>query len=412
MNRGVAVITRRGWGLVAAGAGLAFSGRLLGIEELYVLGAACWALVAGAAWQAVRAPLDVRAGRRLHPARVHAGTDSSVELAVRNAGVRRTPVLTVRDPFDRGRRQARFLLAPLRPGETARAAYRLPTERRGVYPLGPLEVGFTDAFGLAGAIRTAAPATQLTVYPRIDTVAPMPHTLGHDPLAGVDHPNAPGQVGEDFYALRPYQVGDDLRRVHWRSTARTGELMIRQDEMPWQGRATVLLDVRRRAHTTASLELAVSAAASIVTAAWRRRSLVRLVTTDGTDSGWAAGAAHAEAIMEHLATVRASRDDRLAATLAALRREGNGGALAFVTAGAPAPDLHALGPLRSRFGAVWVVVFEPSSYDPDTAALRPPPAREAVPGTRLVRVTAGAPFPAAWNAAVARARRHAAGVAR
>ena len=74
----------------------------------------------------------------------------------------------------------------------------------------------------------------------------MPHSVGRDdPHAGADHPNVLGQGGEDFYTLREYVVGDDLRRVHWASTARRGELMVRQDEVPWQGRATVLLDARR-----------------------------------------------------------------------------------------------------------------------------------------------------------------------
>src|SRR5439155_1191309 len=137
----------------------------------------------------------------------------------------------------------------------ARAAYRLPTERRGVFALGPLEISRSDAFGLAATSTVAAPATQLTVYPHIDVIAPLPHTIGHDPYAGTDHPNALGNLGEDFYALRPYELGDDLRRVHWKSTARADELMIRQDEMPWQGRVTVLLDHRRRAHSAETLEL-------------------------------------------------------------------------------------------------------------------------------------------------------------
>jgi uncharacterized protein (DUF58 family) len=395
------VITRRGWALLGGGAALAVSGRLLGIEELYILAAAAVVLVVAAAWQVRAAPLRLDAHRQVHPTRVHAGTDSRVELAVRNAGGRRTPVLTVRDPFDQGRRQARFLLAPLRPGETARAAYRLPTDRRGVYTLGPLEVNRTDAFGLATATTQLAAATQLTVFPRVDTITPMPHTIGHDPYAGADHPNALGQLGEDFYALRPYVMGDDLRRVHWKSTARVDDLMIRQDEMPWQGRVTVLLDARRKANTDASLELVVSAAASIVSAGWRRRSLVRLVTTDGFDSGFAAGSSHAEAVMEHLATIRASRHDRLASVLAGLRRSGNGGALAAVTATTRPADVDAVARLRGRFGAVTVVGFEPSAYDP-SAPRREVPDGTGPAGMNLVRVTGAVPFAEAWNRAVTR----------
>lgn len=390
-------LTRRGWLLLAGSAALFVSGRLLGVVELIVLGAAAALLVLGAAWQVRATPLRLEATRELHPARVHAGSDSRVELAIANRGRRRTPVLAVRDPFDGGRRQAGFLLAPLAPGEVARAAYRLPTQRRGVFDLGPLEVVRTDAFGVASAAVTVASRTQLTVYPRIEPIAPLPHTIGHDPYAGADHPNALGSMGDDFYALRPYETGDDLRRVHWASTARLDDLMIRQDEMPWQGRVTVLLDARRRAHTPESFELAVSAAASIVAANWGRRSLVRLVTSDGLDTGWAAGASHTDAVMELLATVAASRHDRLTEVLGALRQAGNGGALAVVTAGATEDDQAAIARLRTRFGSVTTVVFDPSSWDP---AL--PPRGADTPG--LVRVTGAAPFATAWDRAVARQR--------
>ncbi|HET7652699.1 MAG TPA: DUF58 domain-containing protein [Acidimicrobiales bacterium] len=404
------MLTRRGWGVLAAAFLLAFAGRLLGIQELYVLAAAAFVLVVVALWTVRVSPVRLAAARELHPAKVHAGTDSRVELAVVNRASRRTPVLLVRDPFDGGRRQARFLLAPLVPGEVARAAYRLPTNQRGVFSLGPLEVSRTDAFGLAVMNETVASATELTVYPRVDVIAPLPHTIGHDPYAGADHPNAIGLMGEDFYALRNYEVGDDLRRVHWPSTARTGDLMIRQDEMPWQGRVTVVLDARRRAHTPESLELAISAAASILSASWTRRSLVRLVTSDGFDSGWAAGAAHAEALMEHLAALQSSKRDRMADVLAGLRRSGNGGAIALVTAGASGDDLDAAARLRTRFGSVHLVVFEPSSWDPQLASRRafaPEPSTVAAAGRRggVIRVTSDAPFAQRWNEAMARSPR-------
>lgn len=408
------MLTRRGWGVLAGAVALVVAGRLIGyrdvtsIKELYVLGAAGFALVGVTLWLVRTTPIRLVATRELHPAKVHAGSDSRVELAVVNRASRRTPVLLVRDPFDDGRRQARFLLSPLVPGEVARAAYRLPTNQRGVFSLGPLEVVHTDPFGLVAATTTVAARTQLTVYPRVDVVVPLPHTVGHDPYAGADHPNALGEMGEDFYALRPYEVGDDLRRVHWPSTARTGDLMIRQEEMPWQGRVTVVLDTRRRAHTPESLELAISAAASVLSASWRRRSLVRLVTSDGFDSGWAAGATHAEAVMEHLAALQSSKRDRMADVLAGLRRSGNGGAVVLITAGASGDDLDAAARLRSRFGSVHVVVFEPSSWDPALAgrparAFAPPDGGGAGRRGGVIRVTADAPFAQRWNDAMARA---------
>ena len=399
------MLTRRGWLLLLGAVVLASGGRLLGIVELYMLAGAAVALVAGALAFVRLARFELEAVRELRPARVHAGANSRVELTVHNAGRSRSPVLSARDPFDDGRRWARFLLAALAPGEEARAAYRLPTERRGIFDLGPMQLHLEDPFGLAGRSSEAAPRTRLTVYPHVDPIPPLPMTRGNDPYAGADHPTALAAAGDDFYALREYEVGDDLRRVHWKASARLDELMIRQDEMPWQGRVTVLIDLRRDVHDGESLERAISAAASVVSASWRHRSLVRLVSTDGVDSGFAAGHAHVEAILEHLAGASAGREDRLAAILSSLRREGNGGVLAAITsAAAPLGDLDRVARLRGRFGALTLVLFEP--HGSGTVAAPPGAVGRGVRGVAsVVRVGAGQSFATAWTEAVGGGRR-------
>jgi uncharacterized protein (DUF58 family) len=314
-----------------------------------------------------------------------------VELAVRNDGVRTTPVVRMFDPVT-GTRGADLILGPLEPGVTSRAAYRLPTERRGIVRIGPLDVIVTDPFGVASSATSAAPVSELTVFPWVDDIVPVPHTSGDDPHAGADHPSALGRTGEDFYALRPYVVGDDLRRVHWKSTARRDELMVRQDELPWQGRVTVLLDVRRTGHTADSLELAVSAAASVVTASWKRRDLVRLITTDGTDLGFAAGTAHAEAIMEFLATVPASSGGTLRGTIGALSAPGHGGAVVAVVGNIADNELNALARLRGQVGSVTIVQFHRSCWDADFPS---EPGGLIAPG--LIRVSRDRRFREAWN---------------
>ncbi len=376
--------------LVATAGALTVAGRSLGVVELYGLAAGVAGLVCAAVAFVRLGEIRLEAGRQLRPPRVHAGNASRVELTLRNRQTARTPLLVAVDPFDRGRRWARFLVAPLRPGEQARAAYRLPTDRRGVFPLGPLELRREDPFGIAAATAEAAPMIELTVYPRIDDIDPLPFTLGQDPMAGGEHATSLGPSGDEFYALREYEIGDDLRRVHWKSTAKLGELMIRQDEMPWQGRATIVLDLRQSVHTEDSLELAVSAAASIVTASWRQRSLLRLVTTDGSDSGFASGRAHMEAILERLALVSADPRGNLVSVLGSLRRGGNSGVLTVITTDAASnAELSASARLGSRFGEVFTVLFERASHEPARPAL----------GT-VVRVTSSNPFPAAWAAAI------------
>ncbi|MGI8794228.1 MAG: DUF58 domain-containing protein [Acidimicrobiales bacterium] len=374
------------------------SGRIFGIIELYVLAGTALALAGTAfAYVRVRTP-RVRVERSMHPPRVYAGTFSRVDLDLANLGRRTTPVLQITDAFDGGRRSARFLAPPVGPRGRRQAAYRLPTDRRGIYDIGPLEVGVADPFGLASARTKGAGVAQLTVYPKVDRIRPLPQTLGNDPTAGADRPTPLLGAGDDFYALREYEVGDDTRRVHWKSTARTGELMIRQDEMPWQERATILLDVRRHVHSTQSLELAVSAAASIFEASSRGGAIVRLISTDGTDSGFSEGHAHAQAILEHLATIGSTRTDHLAAAASALRKAGNGGALAVITTDlASGTDVETIARLQTRYGLVTLVMLERSSWD---ATAPPSEGAASTFGIRMVRVTGETPFASAWDRAM------------
>jgi uncharacterized protein (DUF58 family) len=395
------MLTRQGWLTAAGAAVLIAGGRILGVLELFVIGAAAAVLIIASVTIVLVSRLRLAVARNVTPPRVYAGSPSRVELSIRNDGERPTPVLRLFDPVT-GTRGADLLMSPLEPDVMHRAAYRLPTDRRGIIEIGPLEVVVTDPFGLASSSTIAAPRTELTVYPHIDEIVPVPHTTGDDPHAGADHPSALGRTGEDFYALRPYVVGDDLRRVHWPSTARRDELMVRQDELPWQGRITVLLDVRRNAHTPATLEQAVSAAASIVTASWKRRDLVRLITTDNTDFGFAAGTAHAEAIMEFLATVSASAGGSLRAVLEALGQAGNGGAVVAVVAGISDAEVAAVARLRRRFGSVTIVQFSPSPVEPPQSKAA---ATSGTDSATIVRVPRDASFVDAWNLAIQRRRR-------
>jgi uncharacterized protein (DUF58 family) len=329
------MLTVQGWIVALVAIALVASGRLFAIVELYLLGAGAAALVIGAAVTVWRTRLRLDLDRSVHPPRVHAGGPSRVDLTITNLGRRRSPLLTLQDPVGDSR-SASVVVAPLGRGESVRASYRLPTDRRGVVRVGPLAVRIADPFGLAALATPAAPIVDLTIWPAIDEVAPLPHTTGDDPHGGADHPNALSSGGDDFYALRPYVVGDDLRHVHWRSTARRDDLMVRQDEMPWQGRATILLDTRAGAHTDTTFERAVSAAASIVVASSRRRFLLRLVTTDGQDSGVASGQAHVDRL---LATVALDERGSVAAAANALRRSPHGGgAVAMLLGGAHGAD--------------------------------------------------------------------------
>lgn len=387
------MLTRRGWTVAALVGVLLVTGRLFGLVELFIAGVVAAVLLLSTVLVVGFTRLRVEVRRAVHPPRVHAGAPSRVDLLVRNRNRRATPVLRLEDAVT-GTRGAQLLLAPLGPGDEARAAYRLPTEHRGIVQIGPLSVVLGDPFGLAEMRLAAAGVSELTVLPAIDRISPPPHTAGDDPHAGADHPNALGRSGEDFYALRQYVVGDDLRRVHWRATARHDDLMVRQDELPWQGRVTVLLDVRAATMSDEALDLAVSAAASIVTASWRRQDLIRLVTTDGTDSGFAAGHGPVDAIMEHLATVGTSEEAAFRSSIDRLAHGSVGGALVAVVADMPQSEIDALVRLRTRYGWVRIVQFERSSWDPQA------PDERAEPSRSLLRIGRTRPFATAWESTV------------
>jgi uncharacterized protein (DUF58 family) len=397
------LITRRGWWVALLAVLFMMAGRLFGLPELYAVAVASGALLAGAVIYVRRASWRVDAERQLRPPRVHAGGTARVELSLRNLAPHRSPVLAVRDPFDGGRRWARFHVAPMTPGELSRAAYRLPTDRRGLFPLGPLEVSVGDPFGLAIRSVEAAGGTVLTVYPRLDDVRSLPFARGADLSASAGRASL-SPSGDEFFALREYRTGDDLRRVHWPSTARSDELMIRQDEFPWQGRVCVVLDLRAVVHSPESLEVVVSAAASIVHAGWRDRRQVRLAATDGTDSGYGTGHAHLEAMLEYLASAGIHAGQSLAEPLKALGRGGPTGGVAVVTTDrVSSGDLRAIGRHGGRFGTLAVVLVEHDwAGGVESESLhRPAPAGLAdAPGARLVRVSARTPFPLAWEVGV------------
>jgi uncharacterized protein (DUF58 family) len=375
-------LTRRGWSLTGAACGLIIGSYLLGTIEMLMVGLAAIVLVVAAAcWLRFQSPPALAVSRRVHPDRLHVGSEGRIDLIVENLGTRATPLLSATDWFDEGRRAARFLVPPLAPGAVARAAYRIPTRRRGRYRVGPLSIAVTDPFGVARRGEPSAGEAELVVRPRVhDIVAPV--AVGTRISAEHEATAARAVVsdlGDEFVTLREYEVGDDLRRVHWRSTARTGELMIRQDEARWRSHAAVVLDVLPGAHDEASFEVAVEAAASVTARLARLRRRVELVTSAGEVLGTGGDPRHD--VIDALATVGPDDRDRLTSVLEQLRVHRKVDLIVAVL-GRIAPDtLRALG----TFGGMGVVVVLTQP-----AALAPHPSMVVVDAS-------SAPFATAWN---------------
>lgn len=374
--------TRQGL-LVSVGAvGLIALGRFLGLPELFAVGAAIALLVVVCGvWVASRG-IDVVVARSVRPSRVHVGNPCTVEIQLRNRHRHPTPVLRLRDPVT-GTAGADLLLAPIAVRKNAKVAYRLPTTTRGLVTVGPMTVEVADPFGLASARNRAAGPVEITVLPRVDEIPPLPRTVGPDPDGGAETGSL-GRVGEDFAALRPYVIGDDLRRVHWPSSARTDDdLLVRQDDIPWQGRICVVLDLRREAHDVDTIERAVSATASILRTHLRRGDHVRLVSTTGVDTGYGTGATHLDSILEYLAVADRSSRGSMHGALDTAER-GATGALVVVTGRPSGPDLDAVEALGPSISLRRVVRFD--VHDRTATSRR----------TQVLGVPPGSPFADAW----------------
>ena len=267
--------TRHGWAAVAAAIGTVVSGRLFGVLELYVVGAALLA-AAVVAVVLVNRPLPALRVRRLaRPATVAAGEPARVDLQLLNDGRTRTPRLRVWEPVgERG--GAPMQMAPLPPGEVAAAAYRVPTARRGIVTTGPMRVEWTDPLGLARRTTRLPGRGEVLVVP--ERVPMMFPGLGSNgPLGTHLRMKAMGRSGSEFHSQREYVPGDDLRRINWKSTARTGTLIVREPAMETVHRCTVLLDTDAGQYDGEGFERAVSAAASIISAATAHGVATRLV---------------------------------------------------------------------------------------------------------------------------------------
>ena len=291
-----------------------------------------------------------------------------------------------RAPRRQPERAAQPDVAPARPGRGHRrrprrddiaagrrpahaATYRLPTDRRGLLDIGPLQARRTDPFGVASRTTEVAGPAHLTVLPSVEPLHRLPESAGvDDPLAGASRPIAGSPGGGGFAALREYVAGDDLRRVHWPSSARTGDLLVRKEDPPWQGHLTLLLDARAGHVSAERFEYAVTGAASIVHAVSRLGDRIRLLITDGTDSGLVDARAARETLLEHLALVEV-HDDAASLPVPPLDGRRHTGTLVVLTGRLDAADLDLLRTLRTRFATLLVVVVgpEPAVGDADVA---------------------------------------------
>ncbi|WP_460407496.1 DUF58 domain-containing protein [Actinophytocola sediminis] len=318
---------------------------LLGGVGCYLLGEladyAMFRALAGFALGAVGAAVVVAMARpraevtrTVHPDRVERGTPALATLVVRNTTTRRHGGFSAVDRA--GATEHRIQVRPLATGAEATYHYELPTDRRGRLRIGPLVLNRADPFWLVRTNRMIGSTTTVLIYPKRHAVRAASVAF---PRHHYDGPTTdpPLRGSNDLVAVREYVRGDEVRLLHWRSTAKTGVLMVREYTDPALAGFTVVLDTRAGALTEEAFEHAVEVATSLLYAGAEAGQRCRLITSTGTNVATDSGLPGAQVLLDELCLVTQDADARGPVVPAELATRRPAGSLVVVTG--PAADL-------------------------------------------------------------------------
>lgn len=342
-------MTPAGRGTLFAGIIISVLGIAVGYPTLTAMGVTLIAAVIIALILVGRPP-EMSSSRVVRPDRVTAGDPAVTELTITNHGRRTNGSSQGQERFGDG--SLTIEIPSLEPGESVVISNDIQTERRGIFEVGPLTVRRGDPIGLARRGDINSELTRLIVHPQVHSVSPFPAGLRRD-LEGVASGEA-AEGGITFSNLREYVPGDDLRLVHWRSSARVGELMVRHNVDVHRPRTTVILDTSRDLYDHDSFEDAVRAAASIIVAAMTRRFPFTLRTTDGHIID---DRSSRLAVMDFLAAIQPNDDETLDLGHAAVvaSQDPAGLSCAVITGRAGVDALRSIGPVRNRFDQLTMI---------------------------------------------------------
>ncbi len=393
MRKLFGALTTRGRCFVAAGLAAAACGLLIPEPDLLRVGLLLVVLPLLSAFGAGRARYRLSCVRRVTPARVPAGQPAELTIRLANVSRLRTGLLLAEDtvPYALGSRP-RFVLYGIGSAGSKEFRYQVRPDTRGRYTIGPLQVRVADSFGLVSITRSFTSTSTLIVTPRIIPLSRPP--IAGNWLGDSEHGRRSiAASGEDDVAPRAYQTGDSLHRVHWRSTARYGELMVRREEQYWRNTASLFLDTRRSAHGLAvSFELAVTAAASIGVHLAGEGFDARLMTDLGEVPRQGT---FRDTLLDTLAVIRPSRESGLTLGIDALATAGGQiiAILGLLTAG----QARQLAEARRGTAPAIALLLVPGDHEYSQAATAAAAQVLAAAGWRVATVTDSARLAAAWQ---------------
>ncbi|MFT7601070.1 MAG: hypothetical protein ACI8TP_004020 [Acidimicrobiales bacterium] len=376
-------------GLTVAGLGTAayVAGWQFGWLELMVLAAASLvALALAVPFVIGRQRLLVE--RSLRPERVTVGEPAMAVLTVTNPAKAPIGNRAIEDHVN-GEPVA-INISGLAPDETIEVFHPLPTERRGVFEIGPAVIAKADPLGLMRREVRQAGVDQLWVHPRVTALNVVPVGFAKDLEGPTSDASPAGDVS--FHTLREYEIGDDHRHVHWLSTARTGTLMVRHYVDNRLPHLTVVLDNNAAIYEQENFETAVEVAASLTVTTMLHQQPVALRVGDQAILG-STQPASTERVLDALTTVDANETNQPGEMLAtACRVEPDTSALVLVTGPRSGSDLLALTQRVSRQAHCFIV-----RVWPDGDAIEP----AVVPGATVFDAASLDQFRVAWNRVMA-----------
>jgi uncharacterized protein (DUF58 family) len=242
-------LTSRGIVFAIVGSGFAIASYVAGNSLLLIVACLLLALTLIAALLARFRSMKLAMVRSFSPSPVSATTPTTVALDTSNLARISSAPLYWNDtlpwrPLATDPVHLRPLSSHGTPGGSrARLTYTLTPPRRGVFRIGPLAIAYSDPFGLAVGFMTIGGKDELIVTPHV-TELPQSGVWLEAPDGSARLVQAMGVGNSDDLMTREYRRGDALRRVHWRASARHGELMVRQEEQRAYPEATIVIDTR------------------------------------------------------------------------------------------------------------------------------------------------------------------------
>jgi uncharacterized repeat protein (TIGR01451 family) len=385
--------TLRGWIVAVVGVAIAALGRLFGSGTLEQLGYGFIILVVAAVVvvRISRHELDIE--RTVSPRRVYPDETVTVTISLTNRGRGSAPLLLLEDHLPPGLfGRARFAVHGIEPQGARQSSISVTPGRRGRYVLGPLQISMVDPFGLARLRQTDPGRSTLLVHPRAERLVAPKDPGEHRTITASASRHPTGARGEDFYTLREYVDGDDLRKIHWPSTAKQNRYMIRQEETPWHTRATIMLDDFAGAHggsgQSSSFERCVDTAASLVDLYQRVGFGYRLVAAIEPGVPPGRGSEHKDRCLDFLALISLSDapgGNPLLVRLAELDTQSAAEASLLVVTGTLTPEVSAaVVNCGRRHRQTTVISFPAHRFGSETTKSRWEGESRVVEATRLL----------------------------